>query len=451
MPNYRGTGDSITNAAWGTDARVAQLGSNDTAQVRWSLPISRSGFYRLSVQVPAVTDAARNASFHVFSGGSNVYSVVLADPLPGTQWVQLGSLALDSRLTNSLEMVVSGTNQPGTWAVADVVQIAPLADTNAPVIVCNSNIVVDCAGPGGATVAFGVSATDDSDPGPVVTSEPGSGSLFPIGTSLVTCTATDRSGNSSTCNFTVTVNQQQPPLILFFTNAVVTADANGQGLMPDMTDSAHIIVSDACSSVTITQSLAAGTVLSVGTYPVVLGAFDTAGTTVYATNYVTVISAGPVITQEPLSRTNAIGTDAGFSVTASSPGVIAYQWCFNGTPLGGQTNATMTVADVQLDNAGGYSVVLTNSAGSVTSSIAMLTVVPPCCPPPFNHLAISPTALGVLLLFAGEPGRTCEILRSPDLLTGWSSIATATVPPDGLLLYEDKTPAVSGAFYRIAP
>jgi hypothetical protein len=203
-PQYaelQGRWNSIANAAWGTDARVAQLGSNETAQVRWSLPISRPGFYRLSVQVPAVTDAARNASFHVYSGGSNIYSVVLAQPLPGNQWVQLGSVPLDPILTNSLEMIVRGADQPGTWAVADVVQIAPLPDPNAP---------------------------------------------------------------------------------------------------------------------------------------------------------------------------------------------------------------------------------------------------------PANHLAISPTARGFLLLFTGEPGQACEILRSTDLLAGWTTIATLTVPPDGLLLYEDKTSSPLGAFYRIA-
>ena len=134
-PQYaelQGRWSSTTNAAWGTDARVAQLGSNDTAHVRWALPISRFGLYRLSIQVPAMTNAARNASFYVYSGSSNAYSTVFAEPLPGNQWVGLGSVLLDPALTNALEMVVSGASQPGTWAVADVVQVVPLPDPNAP-------------------------------------------------------------------------------------------------------------------------------------------------------------------------------------------------------------------------------------------------------------------------------------------------------------------------------
>jgi hypothetical protein len=50
-----------------------------------------------------------------------------------------------------------------------------------------------------------VKATDDRDRAPSVVCEPASGSFFPPGRTLVTCTATDRSGNASSCQFPVTV------------------------------------------------------------------------------------------------------------------------------------------------------------------------------------------------------------------------------------------------------
>jgi hypothetical protein len=127
-----GSWSSTTNSAWGTDARVALLNSNDTARVQWMLPVSRLGFYSLSVQVPAVKNAARNIAFHVYSGDSDVYSVAFPGGLPGNQWVALGSARLDPALTNLLEMVVSGSNQPGTRAVADVVRMVPLPDATLP-------------------------------------------------------------------------------------------------------------------------------------------------------------------------------------------------------------------------------------------------------------------------------------------------------------------------------
>jgi HYR domain-containing protein len=80
-------------------------------------------------------------------------------------------------------------------------------DTTAPVLSCPPSIAaLDRFSDGlGEVVSFTVTATDDLDPSPVVVCTPPSGSTFPPGTTLVDCTATDASGNSSTCEFPVTV------------------------------------------------------------------------------------------------------------------------------------------------------------------------------------------------------------------------------------------------------
>ena len=62
----------------------------------------------------------------------------------------------------------------------------------------------------------------------------------------------------------------------------------------------------------------------------------------------------------------------GVSAGGSAP--LRYQWRFNGTNLPGATNAALTFVSAQLANSGGYSVVITNVAGSVTSLVAMVTV-----------------------------------------------------------------------------
>src|SRR5438309_945059 len=59
--------------------------------------------------------------------------------------------------------------------------------------------------PDGAIVTFAAAATDDSGQPPTVTCAPSSGSLFPIGSTAVTCTATDAAGNSATASFAVVV------------------------------------------------------------------------------------------------------------------------------------------------------------------------------------------------------------------------------------------------------
>jgi hypothetical protein len=86
----------------------------------------------------------------------------------------------------------------------------------------------------------------------------------------------------------------------------------------------------------------------------------------------------PAITSQPQSRTNVVGTGAGFSVAASGTAPLSYQWQFNGSNVSGATATALTLNNVQASDAGSYSAVVTNSGGSITSSIAALTVwVPP--------------------------------------------------------------------------
>lgn len=82
-------------------------------------------------------------------------------------------------------------------------------DTTPPTISVPADITVAAAGPAGAVVSYFVSVTDDRDPNPSLSCTPPSGSTFPLGTTTVTCVASDFSGNTSTATFTVTV---VPPL-----------------------------------------------------------------------------------------------------------------------------------------------------------------------------------------------------------------------------------------------
>lgn len=86
----------------------------------------------------------------------------------------------------------------------DTVQVT-VQDTIAPTLTVPSHIVVDAIGPAGTIVNFTVTASDIVDPSPVVSCTPASGSMFPIGTTTVSCTATDASGNSTVASFHITV------------------------------------------------------------------------------------------------------------------------------------------------------------------------------------------------------------------------------------------------------
>jgi endonuclease/exonuclease/phosphatase family metal-dependent hydrolase len=86
-------------------------------------------------------------------------------------------------------------------------------------------------------------------------------------------------------------------------------------------------------------------------------------------------NAPPAITTQPQNQSVLAGQTATFSVAATGTPPLNYQWFFSGTNIAGATTNPFTLANVQLTNAGNYSVVITNIAGSVTSSAPSLTVL----------------------------------------------------------------------------
>jgi hypothetical protein len=85
-------------------------------------------------------------------------------------------------------------------------------------------------------------------------------------------------------------------------------------------------------------------------------------------------ATAPSITTQPTSQTVNVGQGVTFSVVASGTAPLSYQWQKNGANIAGATSASYTIGAAQASDAGTYSVVVSNSAGSVTSSTATLTV-----------------------------------------------------------------------------
>jgi len=83
------------------------------------------------------------------------------------------------------------------------------------------------------------------------------------------------------------------------------------------------------------------------------------------------------ITNEPASATVAVGGSAVFSVGASGTAPLNYQWQFDSNIISGATNSSLVVGNAQLSNSGSYVVVVSDPAGGVASSNALLTVIPP--------------------------------------------------------------------------
>ena len=91
----------------------------------------------------------------------------------------------------------------------------------------------------------------------------------------------------------------------------------------------------------------------------------------------------PAIYLQPANQTVAANDNVTLAVIAGGKSPLSYQWRQNGTNIPGATTNALTMFRVQTAQAGDYSVAITNSVGSITSSSAMLVVNPgpPCLPP----------------------------------------------------------------------
>lgn len=106
-------------------------------------------------------------------------------------------------------------------------------------------------------------------------------------------------------------------------------------------------------------------------------AVDTANGIVAAQIVVSTGPAAPSIVTDPASQTAVEGGYVTFRVSVVGTPPLGYQWRFNETNnLAGATGNSLTVTNLQLADAGTYSVVATNVAGSATSTNATLAVTP---------------------------------------------------------------------------
>ncbi len=119
----------------------------------------------------------------------------------------------------------------------------------------------------------------------------------------------------------------------------------------------------------------------------VLTVSNGAGTTNSSPAMLTV-NGPPIINSQPVSQIVAAGTLVTFSVSASGTAPLGYQWQFNGSPLSdggvisGSKTAVLSLSSAQTNNAGNYSVTITNLIGATNSAIAALGItVPGSCDP----------------------------------------------------------------------
>ena len=100
-----------------------------------------------------------------------------------------------------------------------------------------------------------------------------------------------------------------------------------------------------------------------------------------------IFTTKPIIVSQPQSQTVPLGTTVTLNVGVYSSNAFNTQWSFDGAAISGATATNYVIPNVQLANAGNYSVLISNAQGTATSALAYLSVVAPLTNSPGAVLA----------------------------------------------------------------
>lgn len=274
-----------------------------------------------------------------------------------------------------------------TWTATDAAgnstsatSTVTVIDDQAPVFVQPLDITANSSATiCGATVNYTVNATDACGSPVTYTYSNASGSVFPIGITTVTVTATDASGNSITRSFTVTITDNQPP--------VIAAPANITVLFGSPVNLGTATATDNCGTASVTNN--APTSYPVGVTVVTWTATDAVGNTASATQTVTVTnptscSSSITVTPENTVFTGGIPTNIyiGYgpqkvTLKANAAGGTSYTYTWRAVSGNGTLSSTSSSQPVFAPSAAGnytFEVTVRTQAGCVSTSTVTICV-----------------------------------------------------------------------------
>ena len=150
------------------------------------------------------------------------------------------------------------------------------------------------------------------------------------------------------------------------------------------------------------------------------------------------------ITSQPQSQVGYWGKAVSFSVgVTNGTAPYAYRWQKDGVALPDATNATLVLTNLQMTNAGAYSVVVSDAVTNLTSTLANLTMNP-------SGVAI---ALYAGVTIDGVVGQTYGIQSTLDLsnTNSWVGRTNLTLTVPTYLWYDSQPATQPQTYYRVLP
>jgi hypothetical protein len=328
--------DHPSGATYPLDTTTVQCTATDSA--------GNTGTGQFTISVvdtvgPVIDPAANLTGIEATSGGGAIVTYLaptavdaVAGPVPVTCTPNSGAtFALGTTTVNCTAVDAHGNTSARAFDIT-------VQDTQAPVLAVPANVTAEATSSQGADVTYPAATAQDIVDGLITPScVPASGGAFPLGSTEVTCTATDSSNNSVSQTFTVSVVDTTPPAISGIP-ADMTVEATGPGgatvsfTAPTATDIVDGVVAVQCTP-------ASGGTFPLGVTTVTCSATDAAGNTASVSVHVTVQdTTAPTLgltADQVLAATSPDGAVATFNPVATD--IVDGNVVVHCTPTSGST------------------------------------------------------------------------------------------------------------------
>ena len=343
--------------------------------------------------------------------------------------VSVDSSAIVANALGSYPVIYSVTDTAGLTTTAT--RIVTVVDNTAPDLVLPNNFSIDAIPTGpNATVPYIATATDNAAGSITVTCDPPSGSLLPIGITVVTCTATDASGNTSSATFEIEVVDTTPPVLTVPAPIVVSASDTS---------------ADALVNFAVTAADNSGTVSSLSCVPPSGSTFPLGQTTVTCT------ATDPANNSAVAQFTVTVEDTTPPTVTITSANPLQLE---AGNPL---PNPTLNITDnvgvvgsaavtgfIDTSKPGTYTLTYTakdsaDNAGSATLTVNVVDTTPPVLNLPAPITAFASATGDATVTFSasatdnavGTPTVTCDLLSPATVGIGVTTVTCTATDAEG--------------------